>query len=63
MRVIEVIVSPTGESTVQTKGYIGGECLRASKFLEEALGVVAADHRTAEFYDSTSLDQRQHNQA
>jgi hypothetical protein len=63
MRVIEVTVSPTGETTLQTKGYAGGECLRASKFLEEALGVVAADHRTAEFYESISVEQHQHNQA
>jgi hypothetical protein len=63
MRVIEVTVSPTGETTVQTKGYAGGDCLRASRFLEEALGTVAADKRTAEFYESTSLDQNQHSQA
>jgi hypothetical protein len=63
MRVIEVTVSPTGETTVQTKGYAGGDCLRASKFLEEALGAVTADHRTTEFYESTSLEQHQHNQA
>ena len=37
-RVIEVTVSPQGEVTVQTRGYAGGECLRASKFLEQALG-------------------------
>lgn len=49
-RVIEVTVSPTGETTVQTKGYQGGDCLRASKFLEQALGVVASDTRTAEFF-------------
>ena len=33
-RVIEVIVSPTGETSIQTKGYQGGDCLQASKFLE-----------------------------
>lgn len=49
-RVIEVIVSPQGETTVQTKGYAGGDCLQASKFLEEALGVATADRKTTEFY-------------
>ena len=49
-RVIEVVVSPQGETTVQTKGYAGADCLQASKFLEQALGVVAADRKTAEFY-------------
>src|SRR6266850_1284097 len=36
-RIIEVVVSPTGETTVQTKGYAGSDCLQASRFLEEAL--------------------------
>ena len=42
-RIIEVTVSPRGETTVQTKGYTGGDCLQASKFLEQALGVTASD--------------------
>ena len=33
MRIIEVTVSPQGETTVQTKGYAGADCLQASKFL------------------------------
>jgi Protein of unknown function (DUF2997) len=49
-RVIEVIVSPQGEVTVQTKGYAGGDCHQASRFLEHALGIATADHNTAEFY-------------
>ena len=56
-RIIEVVVSPTGETTVQTKGYAGADCLRASKFLEQALGVVTADHRTAEFYATGTQQQ------
>jgi len=39
-RLIEVIVSPQGETTVQTKGYAGADCLQASKFLEQALGAL-----------------------
>jgi hypothetical protein len=49
-RAIEVTVSPQGEVTVQTRGYVGGECLRASQFLEQALGVTTTDHKTAEYY-------------
>ena len=56
-RVIEVTVSPQGETTVQTKGYAGGDCLRASQFLERALGVVAGDRKTAEFYEGQRTDQ------
>lgn len=57
MRLIEVIVSPTGDTTVQTKGYAGSQCVQASKFLEEALGTTTADERTAEFYQATSAEQ------
>ncbi len=56
-RVIEVTVSPTGEATIQTRGYAGSDCLQASKFLEQALGVVAADHKTAEFYQRSTTEQ------
>ncbi len=56
-RVIEVIVSPKGETTVQTKGYAGADCLRASKFLEQALGVASADHKTSEFYLTAQAEQ------
>ncbi len=51
-RIIEVIVSPQGETTIQTKGYAGTDCLQASKFLEQALGVVTSDRKTAEIYKS-----------
>lgn len=56
-RVIEVIVSPQGETSIQTKGYTGGDCLQASRFLEEALGVVSAGKKTAEFFQSTAIEQ------
>ena len=56
-RVIEVVVSPQGQATVQTRGYAGGECLQASKFLEQALGIITADHKTGEFYQAVRTDQ------
>jgi hypothetical protein len=58
MRTIEVIVSPTGETTVQTKGYTGADCLLASKWLEQALGQPSADQKTAEYYQSSQEQQR-----
>jgi hypothetical protein len=57
VRVIEVVVSPTGEATVQTKGYTGADCLQASRFLETALGVVAAEQKTAEFFAAGDVEQ------
>jgi hypothetical protein len=58
VRIIEIVVSPQGETTVQTKGYAGAECLQASRWLEQALGVSVKDHKTAEFYQS--VEQQQH---
>jgi hypothetical protein len=57
-RVIEVIVSPKGETTVQTKGFAGTDCLKASKFLEQALGETIADRKTAEFHETTPVQQQ-----
>ena len=57
-RAIEVTVSPQGEVTVQTRGYVGGECLRASQFLEQALGVTTTDHKTAEYYHTAETAQQ-----
>ena len=56
-RIIEVTVSPRGETTVQTKGYDGGDCLHAARFLEEVLGVTTADRKTSEFYQGPSTEQ------
>ena len=51
-RIIEVVVSPKGETTVQTKNYSGSDCLQASKWLEQALGISTADRKTGEFYQT-----------
>jgi hypothetical protein len=57
-RMIEVTVSPTGETTVQTVCFVGGDCLNASKFLEEALGVGVSERKTAEFFETTANQQQ-----
>lgn len=56
-RIIEVIVSPKGQVTIETKGYAGADCLQASKALEQALGVPSSDRKTAEFVVSTTSEQ------
>ena len=58
-RIIEVTVSPKGEVTIETKGYAGAECLQASKFLEQALGVAASERRTAEYYEPAVVSAQQ----
>ena len=50
MKTIEIIVSPNGQTDVQTKGFTGGECREASRFVEEALGQKIEETLTAEFH-------------
>ena len=57
MKTIEVLISPTGASEVQTKGYAGPECLEASRWLESALGTVAAERKTSEFFSAETQQQ------
>ena len=49
-KTIEIIVSPTGETRLETKGFAGEECREASKFVEQALGSRQAETTTADFY-------------
>ena len=57
-RIIEVTVSPKGEVRVETKGYAGADCLAASKFVEQALGVSINERKTGEFYQSAQAEQQ-----
>ena len=59
-RVIEVLVSPTGEVSVQTIGFAGSDCLQASQFLEQSLGVATTDRKTTEFYQVVPTEQQLH---
>ena len=56
-RTIEIIVTPTGESTVETKGFSGSSCRDASRFVEQALGQRTGETLTAEFHQSESVRQ------
>lgn len=51
-RIIEIIVSPTGQTKVETKGFAGQSCRDASGFVEVALGNRINEELTAEFHTS-----------
>jgi hypothetical protein len=59
-RTIEVIVSRTGETRIETRGFAGSGCQEASRYLEQALGIRAAEKLTAEFYHSAVQAQLLH---
>ena len=48
MKTIEIIISPTGQTRLETKGFTGKNCHAASKFLEQALGERLSATSTAE---------------
>ena len=56
-RIIEITVSPKGETTVQTRGFVGPSCREASRFIEQALGEKSAETLTAEFHQSQGEQQ------
>jgi hypothetical protein len=50
VKIIEITVSPQGETKVETRGFSGGACREASRFVELALGTRSAEQLTPEFY-------------
>ncbi len=58
-KTIEIIVGPTGATTVETKGFQGASCREASRFIEEALGQKTGERLTTEFYQMAPLEQHQ----
>jgi hypothetical protein len=58
MRIIEITIDTKGQSKVETRGFTGGECREASKFIEQALGQRTDEKLTTEFYEGQTTDQR-----
>ena len=50
IRIIEIIVSRSGATRLETKGFTGASCQVASQLLENALGIKQTEQVTAEFY-------------
>ena len=57
---IEIIVSPQGETRLETKGFAGASCQDASRFIEKALGEKLADEPTAERYQVSAEQTQDH---
>ena len=58
-QIIEVTISPQGETRIETKGFTGGHCREASKALETALGVPETEQLTSEFHAVSSTENQQ----
>ena len=49
-RTIEVTVSPRGEILIDAMGFKGADCEKATRFLEEALGIVGSKQKKPEYH-------------
>ena len=56
---IEIIVSPTGEVRVETKGFAGAVCRTAGRALEQSLGSLTHEELTREYFQFTANEQSQ----
>ena len=61
MKAIVITVGPQGQAKVETKGFAGGACREASRFVEQALGTRTAEALTAEYHQGqhASLELKQ----
>ena len=57
---IEVVVSPQGDIVIEAVGFKGADCEAATKFLEEALGVLTAKTRKPEYHQTSTRNAQQH---
>ncbi len=56
---IEIVVSSTGEFIIEGVGFKGPGCEKATKFLEEALGVVNSKVKKPEFHQQAVVHKQQ----
>jgi hypothetical protein len=56
-KIIEIIVTAKGETTVQTRGFTGQSCRDASRFIEQALGQRIEEQLTTEFHQAVDVHQ------
>jgi hypothetical protein len=51
---IDILISPTGETTIETRGFTGPACREATKSLAAALGVKQSETLTAEYFQAAT---------
>jgi Protein of unknown function (DUF2997) len=58
-KAIEVTIQHTGEITIDAVGFKGADCEQATRFLEDALGVVATKQRKPEYHQRRTAANQQ----
>ena len=54
---IEIIITPDGQSRIETQGFTGSDCRTASRFLEQALGNATSEQLKPEFHQYALEDE------
>jgi hypothetical protein len=55
-RVIEILITPAGQTRLETRGFAGDSCREASRSLEQALGRITEEQPTAEFHQPAETE-------
>ena len=58
-RTIEVTVSATGDILIDAVGFKGADCEKATRFLEEALGIAGQKQKKPEYHQRGNTAQVQ----
>lgn len=56
---IEIVIGPHGETEIAVSGCAGPACADLSKAIEQALGRVAGDRKTPEWYQRQEVRREQ----
>ncbi len=57
MTTIRLIISPNGQTLLETRGFAGASCREASEFLEQTLGQTVHETLTNEFHQPAQAGQ------
>ena len=58
-RTIEILVSPIGDIQIDAVGFKGADCEQATRFLEEALGVISNRVKKPEYHTTAKTRNKQ----
>jgi hypothetical protein len=56
---IEILVSPSGDISIDAVGFKGADCEKATRFLEDALGAVGRRVRKPEYHQTAKSKTQQ----
>lgn len=56
---VEVTIQATGEVVIDAVGFKGADCEKATRYLEEALGVVGQKQKKPEYHQRRSTTNQQ----